>query len=150
MSADRDDSDIADAVDKRTDKAKTEVHEAVVSILGTVDAAATAADEGMDVALETKTVLRHLSAGKRMAAAEAAIEVLDDDTRAEADEALAAVRDVQHEADAAFGELVDVADVISDAAVDLSDGMMRVDLPLGDLDSIGDAISAVLVGADEE
>lgn len=138
-----DEQAVEDAIETYTDTVETEVHEAVTAVLGVVNTAAEAGDQTWDVAEEIGPIVRQLSMGERVVAAEAAIDLLDDDTRTEAEQALDAIQQVMDDTETAIAEVVDVGDLLADGAAAIEAGVLSLDIPLDHLNSIGDYLSDV-------
>lgn len=122
---DQQNGSIASNVDQYTDDLTNETTEAVQQIARTVDQAAQAADQALDLGDEVTNALDALSRGNRAAAIDAALSLLDDESGAEAREAVAALKATKHELERSWNELEDVADLLADAVSNVEDAAQK-------------------------
>lgn len=130
MSSTSSDNDIAALVNQYATEASDEAIQAVEAIEATVHEAADAADEVADVGGEVMDIVNELSAGDRMAAVNAAMDLFDNETGAEVEEAVDALTATADAGRAALEEVVDVAGVFADAEAAIEDDIAQIELPL--------------------
>lgn len=125
-----DNTDYSALIDEYTDDVNDEAVDALEAVHKTVDQAGEAFDESADVGEEVYEILMNVNAGDRMAAVQAALGLLDDQTGKEAREAKDAIEAVGAHAQTALTEVRDLADVLAGGAQEISDGIARIELPI--------------------
>lgn len=125
-----DSTDYEALINQYATEASDETTQAVEAIEAAVHEATEAGDEAADVGREVWDILGELSAGDRMAAAQAAMDLFDDQTGTEVEQAVDALRETLDAGRVVIEQVMDIADVFADAEAELQDDIASIDLPL--------------------